>query len=154
MTKLLMVVAVLAACGKEKDEADEYVRKSKAIEAKLHLNRLSKYAKLHLAEHGEFPKGTAGPLPAETCCKSANGTCARVAYETWSADPVWSALDFAVDEPARFQYAYQSDGKTITATATGDLDCDGKPLVFKLEMAAIPDANVDTKLIEPAMSAD
>jgi hypothetical protein len=40
---------------------------------------------------------------------------------------VWQSLEFVVDGPFNFQYSYESDGKTFTATATGDVGCQGKP---------------------------
>lgn len=41
--------------------------------------------------------------------------------------PAVAALEFQTDQPHFFQYSYRSDSKTFTATAVGDIDCDGTP---------------------------
>lgn len=129
---LLVGVLAIAACG-AKEEADAYKAKSQATEAKLMLNRMSKNLKAHFVEHDAFPVGKAGLSPAAPCCKNTGGKCP--ATSDWAKDPVWSALDFELVEPHRFQYSYQSDGKSVLATAVGDLDCDGTMITYKLEMA-------------------
>lgn len=129
MQRSLLVAALLAsACGKSKDAADDYVRRSKLIEAKLQLGRLSKWAKVEYIERDAFPAGTVGPTPATPCCKHDKGVCVPDPA-TWQ-DPVWRALDFTIDDPFRFQYSYTSDGKTFTATAIGDVQCDGQPVTL------------------------
>lgn len=65
-------------------------------------------------------------------------------------DPVWRALGFAIDQPSQFQYAYRSDGKTFTATAIGDLDCDGISVVYTLT----GNADGTTTLTEPTPGSD
>jgi hypothetical protein len=66
---------------------------------------------------------------------------------------VWTRLDFQIDDPGYFQYAYESDGKTATATATGDLDCDGTSIVYTLKMT-VEDGNVVKALTQPFENAD
>ena len=46
--------------------------------------------------------------------------------------PAWDELDFEIGEPSFFRYGYQSDGATLTATAVGDLDCDGNEVTYTL----------------------
>ena len=128
----LVGVVTIIACG-AKEEADAYKAKSQATEAKLMLNRMSKNLKTHFVERETYPAGKAGPSPAEPCCKGAGAKCAVTS--DWAKDPVWSAMDFELSEPHRFQYSYQSDGKTVVATAVGDLDCDGTTITYKLDMA-------------------
>ena len=41
-------------------------------------------------------------------------------------------LGFTVDGAFHFQYSYESDGKTFTASATGDIGCTGKPATTTL----------------------
>jgi hypothetical protein len=149
-----LAIAAAACGGESKDAAKDYLAKSKRIEAKLALKRIEKSAKDVLLEKGAFPKGKTGPIPAERCCEGQGGKCAAVPDATWSADPIWQPLMFEVYESPRFQYAYESDGDTLTATATGDLDCDGTQIVYKLEMKRTPDGNVTANVTEPPLSAD
>lgn len=90
----------------------------------MQLNRIGKSAKVAFITNAEYPTGRAGPTPATPCCAQPDKQCAPAAAD-W-ANPIWQALDFRIDDPFRFQYSYESDGKTFTATATGDLACDGK----------------------------
>jgi hypothetical protein len=49
-------------------------------------------------------------------------------WQTWTT-PTWEALNFAVSDPHYFSYQYDSSGtgtgSSFTASAFGDLDCDG-----------------------------
>jgi len=123
-----VVVLALCACGKD---AKDYKNKSQRTEATMMLRKLSMNSKLYFEEKDQFLAGTAGPMPAQSCCKT-GGKCQVT--QDWEKDPVWSGLDFSIDEPNRFQYTYKSDGKTVSATATADLDCDGTQITYKLEM--------------------
>jgi hypothetical protein len=51
-------------------------------------------------------------------------------------------------------HAYESDGDTLTATATGDLDCDGTQIVYKFELKRTPDGTGSANVTEPPLSAD
>ena len=44
-------------------------------------------------------------------------------------------VNFQIDEPHRYRYSYQSDGKTFVAIAEADLDCDGVVSTYMLEGA-------------------
>ncbi len=151
---------VLGASGDAAVEAcmtksfDDYQSKSKKTEALMLLNKLGKNLKVLYATEAAFPAGKVGPLPAEPCCKGEGGKCAVVPADKWAADPVWSKLDFQIDDPARFQYSYESDGKTASATAVGDLDCDGKMITYKLEMSVDASGAAQMKVVEPAPDAD
>ena len=104
---------------------ENYLERSKEIEAKLQLITMGKRATAFFTEKKEFPKGKVGPTPATPCCAEPTKQCTPT-EATWS-DPVWQALDFRVEGKFLFQYTYESDGKTFTATATGDVGCTGKP---------------------------
>ncbi len=130
----------------------DYKSASQATEARLQLSVLGKTLKAHHAVEAAFPAGTAGPTPAEPCCVGEGGMCAP--SPDWATNPIWQQLDFMIDEPTRFQYTYQSDGKTVTAMAIGDLDCDGAPITYKLEMAVGPDGVPTMNVSEPAPNAD
>jgi hypothetical protein len=114
---------------------EDYSSKSKATDASMQLMKLGKMAKVKYIETGAFPIGKAKVLPAaasgDTCCGGEKGKCA-VSTE-WASDPIWKALEFSVDEPSLYRFSYEgTDGKTFTATAVGDADCDGKAATFTL----------------------
>jgi hypothetical protein len=126
MGRILWVLVLAAGCGAAKDYADS----SKATEAKVQLAKLERIAREHAATNGELVKGSVGPTPANACCRQPGQKCAPDPAD-WSG--LWQSLDFQLDLPFRFQYSYQSDGKTLTALAVADLDCNGATITFKLE---------------------
>jgi hypothetical protein len=129
MIRLLVLVVLVVLVGCSKD-AEEYIRKSKRTEAELQLNKILKGAKVAAITNDKFPVGTTGPVPATDCCKGPEAKC-PVDRAQWETSP-WQELDFAIDEPHRFRYTYTSDGKTFTATAIGDLDCDTTTITYKV----------------------
>jgi hypothetical protein len=126
----------------------DYMKKSKAIEAKLLLNKLGKNAKVAVIDNGAFPTGNAGPTPAQPCCSAPDHKCP--VSQDWTSSPVWKALAFTVDEPTQYQFTYSaSDGKSFTATAVGDPQCDGHPETYKLEGKLDASGNPSVNLIAP-----
>jgi hypothetical protein len=111
---------------------ENYKKRSQATESTLMLNKLGKNSKVFFITNAMFVTGKAGPTPATPCCSAADHKCPAEATQ-WTGNPVWSALDFQIDEPNLYQYTYESDGKTFTATATGDLNCDGHPTTIKID---------------------
>ncbi|HEY5951445.1 MAG TPA: hypothetical protein VIV40_38390, partial [Kofleriaceae bacterium] len=102
----------------------DYMKKSKKTEASLQLNKIAKNSKVMYNTNSEFSQiDPTAPKPTTF----AAGTTCKMAVETdWAADSGWAALDFQIDEPNLFQYDYKHQSLTeATATATGDLDCDG-----------------------------
>ena len=137
----------LAACASKDKGFKDYQDKSKATEAKLMLNKIGKSAKLIFGETSKFPVGSAPLTPATECCKGEGGKC-QPDPKAWTAGP-WAAMEFTIDEPHRYRYSYESaDGTTFTATAVGDLDCDGKPQTFTLK-GSIDAGNPKVELQEP-----
>jgi hypothetical protein len=143
MDKLMACSSAKGKDGKD-DTGGPRVRKT---EAALMLNKIGKNAKRVFGETGAFPKGQVGLSPAAVCCSGKDAKC-PVDAKAW-ADPVWQALEFTIDEPHMFQYTYQGDGKTFTATAVGDLDCDTNMITYKLEGSLDPSGNPTIKLSEP-----
>ena len=137
-----------------KQSFHDYASASKKVEAELQLNAIGRKAKAVFMENGAFPTGTAKMLPAgnngtESCCGGADGKCA-VSHD-WASDPVWSALGFSIDEPSLYRYTYESkDGKSFTATAVGDADCDGKPETYTTTGSIDASGNPTTSLPQPA----
>lgn len=112
--------------------AEDRMRVCRKTQAGLGLNTIARRTTQHFARHGEFPRGRARTLPPWPCCGS---QCGTVPATAWAADPIWSALDFGIDDPMRYQFAYASDGTTVRATATRDADCNGVPETHTLELA-------------------
>lgn len=114
----------------------DYMSRSKVSEAEVNLAAIQKAAMREFADSGAFPTAQVGPTPAAPCCEGPNRRC-PVDRVAWDA-PGWQALDFVLTEPSLYRYAYRSDGKTMVATATGDLDCDGTSVTFTLYGRASP----------------
>ncbi len=76
--------------------------------------------------------------PAASCCTFPGGKCLP-SPALWQASPTWSALSFGMDDPAYFNYEYESTGTTttgvgsiFTARALGNLDCDAVFSTFEM----------------------
>jgi prepilin-type N-terminal cleavage/methylation domain-containing protein len=92
-----------------------------------------------LSQH--FPAPSVGPTPALGTCCAAGGKCPPNRAQ-WQNDPVWGAdgLDFSIDKSHYFNYAYtvsdnpgaQDGSNGFTASANGDLDCDGQYSTYTL----------------------
>ncbi|MEO5743025.1 MAG: hypothetical protein ABIQ53_00360 [Terracoccus sp.] len=137
----LVAVIGIIAC-KDGDKARSYSEKSKRTEAQLQMFSM---------DTGSFPVGKAGPKPTVDCCKGAEGRCP--VESDWGGDPTWRMLHFQIDDPNRFRYSYESDGKTANAIAVGDLDCDGVMITYKL-LVTTEGTQIKSTLIEPAADAD
>jgi hypothetical protein len=65
--------------------------------------------------------------------RSAGGKC--VPHPAIWKTPTWNALNFSMSEPHYYRYSFESEGAgsnaRFTATAQGDLDCDGIPSRFE-----------------------
>lgn len=124
---------------------------ARKTEAALQLNKLAKNSKTYFITNSSYVIGKTGPKPATPCCTQPDNTCA---VETdWTKDPVWFELDFQIDEPNKFQYSYDSDGKTGVITAVGDLDCDGTMVTYRMDLSS-QNGNVGATLHEPAPNSD
>ena len=128
----------------------ESVKKVKATEAPLGLNRIGKSAKAYYQANGMFPQGTAAPLPGVDggACSLPGGKFPLVTTE-WQSDPVWGDLELAFNEPNYYTYHYASTTKSdAEGDAVGDTDCDGKLATFRLVLAA-PTNEPSATLIAP-----
>lgn len=94
-----------------------------------------------LTEH--LPGTSTGLTPTTDCCAQ-GGRCAVEASQ-WRGAPgtaggTWEALNFSIETPHYYRYSYTvannpntTDGSNnFTATAIGDLDCDGITSTFTL----------------------
>ncbi|HEX7836358.1 MAG TPA: DUF4190 domain-containing protein [Kofleriaceae bacterium] len=126
----------------------DYTKRAKSVEADLYLMRLQRSAKRYAVEHNAFPRGSAPLTPATPCCAGPGGRCSDP--QSW-ATPEWRELDFQIDEPHRFQYSYESDGKTFTAHAVGDVKCDGHAVRYELRGTLDGSGNSTFSLTAPPM---
>jgi type II secretory pathway pseudopilin PulG len=131
----VMVLGILAAVAIP--SFVDYQRKAKRSSADLQLMQLQKSANRSYAENGGFPPGEAGPTPARPCCEFPGHKCEASSQE-WLAEP-WTSLDFETYGPSYYQFTYRgsADGQSFTATAIGDLDCDGVTVVHTLRGTAV-----------------
>jgi hypothetical protein len=112
-----------------------YTKKTKRSEAEANLDKIGVSAKRRYYENGAFPIGKAARLPA------ANDHC-TADPAAFLADPIWGPLEFELTGPSRYRYDYESDGKTFTALASGDLDCHGPAVTYELRGSTTPAGDV------------
>lgn len=109
---------------------EAYLARSKEMEAKIQLGKIAKTTKAAFIGQAAFPTGKVGPTPATPCCSEQVKQC--LPGEGTFSDPTWQALEFMIEGPFHFQYSYESNGKTFTATASGDPGCTGKPVTHTI----------------------
>jgi len=137
LIELMIVVAIIGILAAVAiPQFLDMMKSSKRSEAEINLDAIKKGAKSYAPEHAGWPVGEDDP--ALNCCEDgdSNRKCAPDPSLWTSGDPdapnVWDELNFSVDEPHHFSYAVDSDGQVLTATATGDLDCDETTVVYTL----------------------
>jgi hypothetical protein len=103
-----------------------------------------------------FPTDQTAILPATGCCAqnfAGKGQCAP-APELFRVPP-WTTLGFHPDGAQPFQYNYigVASGRSFTAVAVGDLDCDGVTITWVLTGDVINEQPV-IRLVEPPPGQD
>ncbi len=137
LIELMIVVAIIGILAAVAIPAFmDYMKKGKRSEAELNLNVMAKANKANYVDHASYVETSQAATPTINCCTqntSGGKRCAAVNAD-WQGVATWDALDFELAQPFYFQYAYVGvvGGATYTATATGDLDCDGVPIVVTL----------------------
>jgi len=126
----LLALCAIATCPAAKRSCNAKIR---AREAEELCNAIADKVEQRVALTGHVP-ATAAPLsPGVSCCEQ-GGQC-KVDLDNWSA-PGWKDLEFSIDDPHRYQYAYVPDpgGQSATVRAVGNLDCDGAASTYVLKL--------------------
>src|SRR5262249_36473126 len=137
LIELMIVVAIIGILAAVAIPAFmKYIRRSKTTEASMNVRKMydssvSYFESEHADSTGsilakQFPTAFAACMPAMgTCCGSVGGKCAP--NNNYWTNATWTALNFSVDDPFYYCYAYNSGGtdtaSTFRAGAYGDLNC-------------------------------
>jgi prepilin-type N-terminal cleavage/methylation domain-containing protein len=158
LIELMIVVAIIGILATVAIPAFmDYVKRSKRSEAVLQLNKIGKNAKRTYGESASYPAGTVGPTPARPgtggCCGGTGAKLNHCAANPAAWTGMWKALDFQIDEDTLFYYSYGGAAQSFTATAVGDLDCDGTEVTYTLNGTSV-NGNPSATLSEPPPNAD
>ena len=158
LIELMIVVAIIGILAAVAIPAFmKYIRRSKTTEALMNVRKLydssvSYFESEHANQAGQilarqFPSTqTMTPTPVGVCCSATGQKCNPSTYAaSWAVD-TWSALNFSVDDPFYYSYQYDSAGvdsaAQFTATASGDLTCDGAKFSLFQRVGSIQNNNV------------
>jgi type IV pilus assembly protein PilA len=160
LIELMIVVAIIGILAAVAIPAFlEYMKRSKATEASLNLNKIGKAAKRVKGEIGTYPIGVGAMLPhaSGTCCGDSGGTASvnnkcTPAPALFVDGAAWSQLEFSVDEASQYSYSYTPDGGPgagFTAYASGDTDCDTVMATFTMVGTTTVAGNAAVSIIPP-----
>ena len=158
LIELMIVVAIIGILAAVAIPAFmKYIRRSKTTEATMNIRKLfdssvSYYESERANAAGQilprqFPSSIAWtPNGPGVCCGDPGQKCAPAKYNAQWNTPSWTALNFSVDDPFYYSYQYDAGGTdttaNFTASASGDLNCDGKVFSLFQRVGFIQDNNV------------
>ncbi len=133
---LLLVVAMVGACGGKKAGENSGANRVDRLEAEINVQRLYKGAVAYFVGNASFPVGKAGPNPIGAPWACAGGKVQKHKAPAFVHDSaIWDDLNFEINADGSdflYSYEYEGDANGFTVTAQGDLDCDGTPATFKM----------------------
>jgi type IV pilus assembly protein PilA len=158
LIELMIVVAIIGILAAVAVPAFmKYVRRSKTIEATMNIRKLYDSSVTYFeAEHAnaaggilprQFPASVGWtPNGPGVCCGDPGQKCAPGKYAAQWNNTSWTALNFSVDDPFYYSYQYDQAGvdanSQFSASASGDLNCDGKVFSLFTRVGFIQNNNV------------
>jgi type IV pilus assembly protein PilA len=167
LIELMIVVAIIGILAAVAIPAFlDYMKRAKASEASLNLNKVGKNDKRYFGEIGSFAEKTGAIFPAQTggnggmyCCGGVGGVTGNVGSnvnnkctavpDSFKDGAGWQELEFSVDEASQYEYSYQGDPVSPTAYALGDVDCDGSAATWTLAITKTSAGNPQVNLTPP-----
>jgi type IV pilus assembly protein PilA len=150
LVELMIAVAIIGVMSATAIPAYmNYIRRSKTSEAAMNVRKLFDSALTYfLSEHADangvivnkmFPTDRTWTPTSNACCNAPNvaGKCSP--SPTYWVHPVWTALNFSVDDPHYYVYSAirnpnavtQQPGHQYVLGAQGNLDCDNFQSLFQ-----------------------
>ncbi|MEE2787319.1 MAG: prepilin-type N-terminal cleavage/methylation domain-containing protein [Myxococcota bacterium] len=147
LIEMMIVVAILGLLAAIAIPAfTKYVRRSKTTEAVMNLRKMFDgsvaYYERDFSDRAgktivsQFPglAGDHGPSPGTNHCCGQDGDKCAAEPRAWDG-AVWQALNFGVDDPHYYWYAYLPEGvgqeSRFTARAMGNLNCNNAYSTFE-----------------------
>jgi prepilin-type N-terminal cleavage/methylation domain-containing protein len=179
LIELMIVVAIIGILAAVAIPAFmDYIKKSKATEASLNLNKIGKALKTNFDSDSAFPGAAGAKLPTSGAGASTGAGCCggygRPVGDTtsvkinnkcdaqptvWGDSAGWQELEFSVNEPSQYNYEYLATTPTgttayVEAVAEGDLDCNGTASFWTMQASAVSNGvqitGAATSLVPPA----
>jgi type IV pilus assembly protein PilA len=154
LIELMIVVAIIGILAAVAiPQFLSYMKRSKRGEAELNLNLIEKSNIREFGDNAGFVPDVQAATPAATCCTQNQGSAKKCLATSadWNGVAAWDKLDFEMNKNFYFQYSYAgvANGASYTATATGDLDCDGTSVSYVLT-GGIDNGSPTSALVKPA----